>query len=120
LTEDDRNSLVDLRLDRLEEQAVNSRQTEREVDRLKIEVPRLESAVGEFRAEAKIRHDQLHASITRLHQRLDELAADEHREQGARAERQKLGRWGMAMIGAGTALGGLLVGIASLVIQNHP
>lgn len=110
------DQLTDLRLTRLEEGAVNARQMERDVDLLKIEVPRLEASLKEFRGEASLRHDQLHASLTRLHARLDELAADEHREQGARNERARLGKWMVAAVGAGAALASVIVGALALFL----
>lgn len=110
--------LTDLRLTRLEEQATGSRQMERDVDRLKIELPRLENSLKEFRGEATVRHEQLHASLTRLHKRLDDLAAEEHREQGAKAERARLGKWMIAAVSAGTAMAGVIVGIVALLLNN--
>jgi DNA repair exonuclease SbcCD ATPase subunit len=119
LTDD---QLTEMRLkraeDTLEQHSGVGRQLERDVDRLKIELPRMESALQEHRAESALRHNELHKSLSRLHERLDELAADDHRDQGARNERARLGKWMIAAVGAGSAAAGAIVGLLSLVIQH--
>lgn len=112
--------LVDLRLERLEKQAEGARSTERDVDRLKIEMPRLEQAVGEFRSEATIRHEQLHASLVRLHQRFDDMVKDDYREQGARDERARLGKWLVTAVVASSGLAAAIVAVVQAVVGQHP
>lgn len=111
-----------LRLERLEERqdelAVSGRQAERDVDRLKIELPRLEAALEKLGAEASTRHGELHRSLVRLHQRFDEVAADEHRAEGARSERNRLGKWIVVAVSAASAVTGAIVGVLELVLQH--
>jgi hypothetical protein len=111
------SELTEHRLKMLEQQAEGSRQVERDVDLLKATMARFEALLVEVKTEASSRSDQLHTSLSRLHQRFDDLAKEEHIEQGAKAERQRLGRVMVLCVTAGTAVGGVLVGVASLLIQ---
>lgn len=111
------SELTEHRLKMLEDVALGFRQTERDVDLMKASLARFEAMLVEVKTEATGRSDTLHASLARLHQRFDDLAAEEHREQGAQAERKRLGTRFIAAVGVGTAVGGLLVGVAQFLLS---
>jgi hypothetical protein len=101
----------------LEQQAEGGRQMERDVDLLKVSMTRFEAMLVEVRTESASRAEQLHTSLARLHQRFNDFSTEENIERGAKSERQRLGRLMVVAVTCGTAVGALLVGLASLLIQ---
>lgn len=108
------DQLTEHRLKQLEEIVRGARQTEREVDLLKVHTTRLESLMVELRTEVRERDQHTRASLARLHTRFDELAAGEHFEQGAQAARSQMWKTVAGTIAAVTAIGGVALGIVML------
>jgi hypothetical protein len=113
MTED---QLVEHRLKQLEQATSGFRNAERRVDLLEIAVSRFETGQAEIRTEAATRDEHTRGSLARLHERLDELAADEHRDQGARAARVQIARIVAATFAAITAIVAAVVGVVALVM----
>lgn len=110
-------ALTEHRLKQLEAVARGARHVERQVDLLNVSVQALQGTLAEQKAESGARDEQLHSSLARLHARLDQLAADENREQGAKDERDRLGRWLIAAVGASAAISSVVVTVAALALQ---
>lgn len=113
MTED---QLVEHRLKQLEQIATGSRQSERRIDLLEIAVSRFETGQVELRTEVRERDAHNTASLARLHQRLDELSADENREQGAKDARTQIWRIVAATIASTAAIVGAVVGVLAVVL----
>lgn len=111
------DELTEHRLKELEATAVAAHATERAVDHLSLAVGRFEGMLLEVRTEARKNDDHTRGSLAALHRRLDDLAADEQREQGAKAERARFRGWVFAAVGAGTAFAGVVIGVLTLVLK---
>lgn len=110
------DDLIEHRLKQLEDIAAGTRSTERDVDLLKVQATRLESLIVEIRTEVRERDTHTRASLARLHSRFDDLAADEHREQGAAAARASIWRTVAATIASVTAIAGVVVGVMAVIL----
>lgn len=125
------SELTEHRLKALEDLGVGSRETERRVDGLSISMTSIEKTVIETQTEMRERDARTHASLTRLHQRLDEGlsafqaqlnaittadAREQGREEGAKAASTRTWKVVAATLTIAIAFGALVVGILTLIL----
>ena len=116
MTDAERDRLTEHRLKTLEDLALGYRQTERQTDLLSVAVARFETTLAEVRAEASARDEHANRSLARIHARLDELTVDEAREDGARAERSRLGRLIVVAVATSSSAAGAISALIALVV----
>lgn len=114
------DDLTEHRLKVLEDLGVGSRETERRVDGLSLTVAQIEKTVTETQAEMRTRDERTHASLARLHQRLDDITTAESFEEGRVAGAKSAWSRTWKVIGftvmATISFGGLVVGALTLVL----
>jgi hypothetical protein len=76
------DELIKHRLRELEDFATGARQTERDVDAIKLTLGSLEGSFIKLAAEMEKNDEHTRASLARLHERLDEITHEERFEQG--------------------------------------
>lgn len=115
------DALIKHRLEKLEEIGVGARETERRVDGLSISLGAIEKTVIETQTEMRQRDERTHASLARLHQRLDDITTAESfekgREAGAKASQTRVGKVVLGTVMATIAFGAFVVGLLTLVLH---
>lgn len=115
------DQLIQHRLKVLEEIGVGARETERRVDGLALTLAQVEKTVTETQTEMRTRDERTHASLARLHARLDEVVQADAREAGREAGRHEAQTrtWKVVAysVTATIALGGLAVGVLQLALS---
>lgn len=115
------DDLTEHRLKVLEDLGVGSRETERRVDGLALTVAQIEKTVTETQTEMRTRDVQTHASLARLHQRLDAITTAESFEEGRLAGEKSAWAKTWKVVGwtvmATIAFGALVVGVLTLVLR---
>lgn len=111
------DAVTELRLKQLEETAIGARATERAVDHLQISMGRFEGLLVKMEQQITDNDKNSRLSLARLHERLDEIAGEDQREAGAKAERVRLARFVAGLVAANAAVVGMVVGVLTLILK---
>jgi hypothetical protein len=118
VTED---ALIKHRLEELEKFATGARQTERDVDGIKVTLGTLEGELVKIGAVIEKNDEHTRASLARLHERLDDITHEERFEQGREQGRQDAGTRTWKIIAwtvmAVIAFGGVTVATLNLILN---
>jgi superfamily II RNA helicase len=83
------DELIKHRLHELEEFAVGQRQTERDVDTIKLALTDFDRRLTQIQTAMEKNDDRISASLSRLHERLDEAMTDHARDEAREEGRQQ-------------------------------
>lgn len=115
VTED---ALTRHRLEELEKMAIGWREAERRVDALGLAIAAVEKTTTQIASESRSRDERTHASLARLHTRLDEITTAESfekgREAGELSARSRTWKIVAATLTIAIAFGALMVGVLTL------